>query len=619
MVGSADDRAERVADRVADRGMAALRDGAGHDGGEGHWSPTAAAGSSRIRRSTIARSRTSAGSIGAAGGETDATLSTEIDVARGAGGRNMEPGVQADVQRAIGHDVSDVKIHTDGRADRVAGRIQASAFTVGRDIFFGRGQYQPETTGGMHTLLHESAHAMDAGPRVQRMVRRRTLSVTTEEFDGTFKKGTGVTGAMKSLSSDEIPKIREALKAYHGRPEGDPKRMAALQTLIKLTDSWLKKHAAPKSRDETSRVDIVDSIRTQVSIEYAKTQAESIYMQAGRAAVNGGQDGAAKSAVKPLANLSHQDGFAKQDMYDERADVSKGRNHSARSARKGNGLAPVDPRTEDALSAAMQTLSPAEFAAINTYTGNDYSYINPNIGGWGRGPMDKSVDVKFPNGKVKSYEGTTDDATAQQNRSKYEEAALHAGFMAEAFRKLPVWKGNTYRGMVMSVDFLGLTTKSRYKANDYWSTSEAISVSRRFLKTAAGQAKTPPTMAALCTVQVTNGRDVGRMSNAPDELEILLPPGSIYKIGKRRCLTRGVDDDEIKAQFTAGFFDSWPEVTQFWLIDISQQFSDDKDVVGAYQRAATWKEGDTNKTVANFNAPWIGLGGSRIRNAGPGK
>ena len=492
MVGPADDRAERVADRVADRGMAALRDGAGH---EGQRFPGATAGSSRIRRSTTARSRTSAGSIGAAGGETDATLSTEIDVARGGGGRNLEPRIQADVQRAIGHDVSDVKIHTDGRADRVAGRIQASAFTVGRDIFFGRGQYRPETTGGMHTLLHESAHAMDAGPRVQRMLRRRTLSVTTEEFDGTFKKGTGVSGAIKSLSSDEIPKIREALKAYHGRPEGDPKRMAALQTLIKLTDSWLKKHAAPKSREETSRIDVVDSIRTQVSIEYAKTQADSIYMQAGRAKVaqDRGEEGATDSAVKPLANLEHTQAFAKQDMYNGRADAG-GSNASARSGRKANNLAPVDKETEDALSAAMKTLSPAEFTAIHTYTGNDYSYINPNVGGWGKGDFDTSPG---------------NEAVGKANRETYEEAGLHAGFIAEAFRKLPVWKGNTYRGMAMAVDFLGLTTKSRYKANDYWSTSEAKSVSQGFLKTSANQAKTPPTMAAMCSVQVTNGRDVG--------------------------------------------------------------------------------------------------------------
>lgn len=51
--------------------------------------------------------------------------------------------------------------------------------------------------------------------------------------------------------------------------------------------------------------------------------------------------------------------------------------------------------------------------------------------------------------------------------------------------------------MTMNVDFLGLTTKSQYKANDYWSTSEAKMVSQNFLKTAANQAKTPPTMAAM--------------------------------------------------------------------------------------------------------------------------
>ena len=110
-------------------------------------------------------------SIGAGGGETDSTLSRDIDVAR-RGGRRIEPRVQADVQRATGHDVSDVKIHTDTQADQAAQRIQASAFAVGRDIFFAEGQYRPDTDRGMHTLLHESAHTMNSSDGLQRHLHR---------------------------------------------------------------------------------------------------------------------------------------------------------------------------------------------------------------------------------------------------------------------------------------------------------------------------------------------------------------------------------------------------------------------------------------------------------------
>jgi hypothetical protein len=130
----------------------------------------------------------------------------------------------------------------------------------------------------------------------------------------------------------------------------------------------------------------------------------------------------------------------------------------------------------------------------------------------------------------------------------------------------------------MTTDFLGLTTKDQYKANDYWSSSEAKPVALDFLR----RTDANPTMAAICTIKVSNGRDVARMSNDPQELEILLPPGSIYAISARRCLTRGKDDDEIQKEFTKQYFNSWKEVQEFWLIELSQKFSDDKDVVGAY-------------------------------------
>ena len=36
--------------------------------------------------------------------------------------------------------------------------IQAEAYTVGRDIYFGAGRYRPETEGGNHLLAHELTH-----------------------------------------------------------------------------------------------------------------------------------------------------------------------------------------------------------------------------------------------------------------------------------------------------------------------------------------------------------------------------------------------------------------------------------------------------------------------------
>lgn len=60
----------------------------------------------------------------------------------------------------MGADLSEVRIHADGRAAELSDRIQAKAFTTGSDIFFGRGGFAPSTPGGQHLLAHELAHVV---------------------------------------------------------------------------------------------------------------------------------------------------------------------------------------------------------------------------------------------------------------------------------------------------------------------------------------------------------------------------------------------------------------------------------------------------------------------------
>ncbi len=42
--------------------------------------------------------------------------------------------------------------------------LGARAFTIGRDIFFGAGQYAPETPAGLRLLVHELVHVVQQGP-----------------------------------------------------------------------------------------------------------------------------------------------------------------------------------------------------------------------------------------------------------------------------------------------------------------------------------------------------------------------------------------------------------------------------------------------------------------------
>jgi hypothetical protein len=58
----------------------------------------------------------------------------------------------------FGRDFSGVRVHADSKASGSAQAVNALAYTVGRDVVFGAGEYQPHTHSGRKLLGHELAH-----------------------------------------------------------------------------------------------------------------------------------------------------------------------------------------------------------------------------------------------------------------------------------------------------------------------------------------------------------------------------------------------------------------------------------------------------------------------------
>lgn len=75
-------------------------------------------------------------------------------------GRPLERETRAFFEPRLGRDLSRVRIHTDRPAIDSARAVNAKAYTVGRDIVFGSGQYVPETNAGRRLLAHELMHVM---------------------------------------------------------------------------------------------------------------------------------------------------------------------------------------------------------------------------------------------------------------------------------------------------------------------------------------------------------------------------------------------------------------------------------------------------------------------------
>lgn len=74
----------------------------------------------------------------------------------------------------LGHNFADVRVHTNEAASDSAREVGALAYTVGRNIVFGRDQFTPNTISGRQLIAHELAHVVqqsaDSGsvPALQR-------------------------------------------------------------------------------------------------------------------------------------------------------------------------------------------------------------------------------------------------------------------------------------------------------------------------------------------------------------------------------------------------------------------------------------------------------------------
>jgi hypothetical protein len=64
------------------------------------------------------------------------------------------------METTLGQSLSHVRVHEDHRATLMSGNMGARAFTVGNDIFFPPGQYDPRSQAGQQVLAHELAHVV---------------------------------------------------------------------------------------------------------------------------------------------------------------------------------------------------------------------------------------------------------------------------------------------------------------------------------------------------------------------------------------------------------------------------------------------------------------------------
>jgi Domain of unknown function (DUF4157) len=236
---------EHEHDELKDRAHRTERDRGAERGGEPSW--LSAVGNRGLGR-VLGRGNVHRSGSGAAG--LDETVSRAIHAKRG-GGQPLEMGAQRDLGASMGHDFSDVHVHTDGEADRLNRAVRGEAFTTGKDIFFREGKYDPGSNQGRKLLAHELTHVVqqrDAPPK-----QELTLS---DPGDASERQASTVADAVASHRSEPTAAVsREAKPGEEEKEEAPVAREAAGE---EVATAFVARQAAGGEEEEeaaTSRLE----------------------------------------------------------------------------------------------------------------------------------------------------------------------------------------------------------------------------------------------------------------------------------------------------------------------------------------------------------------------------
>ncbi|NIJ18774.1 hypothetical protein FHS95_000443 [Sphingomonas naasensis] len=112
--------------------------------------------------------------------EVSPELTAEIKSLAGSG-KPLSPDTRSFLEPRFKANFAGVRVHTGGKAENLATRLGARAFTFGKDIFFNAGAYKPDSPEGMELIAHELTHTIQQREVVQREVIQREEAVTVQQ------------------------------------------------------------------------------------------------------------------------------------------------------------------------------------------------------------------------------------------------------------------------------------------------------------------------------------------------------------------------------------------------------------------------------------------------------
>lgn len=270
--------------------------------------------------------------------EEDASTKLESSISQARGnGQSMSDSIRQPMEKAFGTDFSDVKIHTDAKADMLSRSINALAFTTQNDIFFKQGAYNPGSSQGQELLAHELTHTIQqtgskplqlkpdsrspssqisrsTSPNVQRVyLDNPKLFSEKTQLGAFYSRGLHAEMDRLLMQYEQLYLAELQNTSIAGNLAHIDKKLGILLDLEKVTEAWVYNHFDKKDAAKAKQTRVTPTLDLQEEVRSAidkLLQARSKFKQGGtRESVrdelrDAAMENCLKSRVAPLVDLA---------------------------------------------------------------------------------------------------------------------------------------------------------------------------------------------------------------------------------------------------------------------------------------------------------------------------
>lgn len=182
-------------------------------------------------------------------------------------GATLDTGTRALMESRFATDLGGVRVHAGNEAAELNRDLSARAFTFGSDIFFGEGEYRPDTNAGRHLIAHELAHVGQGGSVVRRCADAKHEAI----YDAKIAEIKAL-DEYTSLDADDMAKADTIM--IEGRAKADCLYYAKKLKVLFTTPEKGTEEVVEKQRKETAAAVTAEETRLKTPEAQQKLEVE---------------------------------------------------------------------------------------------------------------------------------------------------------------------------------------------------------------------------------------------------------------------------------------------------------------------------------------------------------